>query len=236
MEQVEISLEKRFCKKCGKNFKVMKGSPTEICSRMCAESGMQVRGAPQRALKENGKEIESIKVSVGKATKPTEKLNMLIANVCGGPTQKARQQRLENGLKTITEEINRNKTQEEQSGDESIKSDSLKTKGNAMLETAKDSSKKYTKPETEGIQPESFVEPSKNLELVRSGLLDLQLRSANRLLNLMEATVTDSDLERSKEETRNLELYKVEVAIKCANAITNIVQANINLFKAVNKI
>lgn len=58
-------------------------------------------------------------------------------------------------------------------------------------------------------------------------------RSANRLLTMMHECVSDTDLERSKDGASRASLERIEMAIRCGEAIAQSVHSQAVLVKAV---
>lgn len=78
-----------------------------------------------------------------------------------------------------------------------------------------------------------------HLETIRRGGLDsmtLLKSSANRLMRLMEETVTDQDLQSSRDLIRKVDPYSVQTAVSCAKQMTEIVKAQTNLLKILKDI
>jgi hypothetical protein len=65
-----------------------------------------------------------------------------------------------------------------------------------------------------------------------SSILNLSKRSANKLMDIMSVLVKESDIESANEGHRSLDVTRVDMTIRCANSIANIVQTNVNLLKA----
>lgn len=63
------------------------------------------------------------------------------------------------------------------------------------------------------------------------GLLSLSKKSANRLYDMMKKCVKDSDLSEDAEISQE----NMDLAIRCANGIAQIMQSNVNLFKVMKQ-
>jgi len=69
--------------------------------------------------------------------------------------------------------------------------------------------------------------------LGQEGLTSVRLlqQSASRLMRLMDASVTESDLTQSEAGMGRVESHKIQTAINCADALTQIVSTQVNMLK-----
>ncbi len=96
--------------------------------------------------------------------------------------------------------------------------------------------KPSTRGETAVIPRELSDELQENLQ--REGLTSAQLlnASANKLMRLMEESVTESDLQKSAEGVMRVEPHKIQQSIDCANAIAGLLQTQVNIVKAMSQL
>lgn len=87
--------------------------------------------------------------------------------------------------------------------------------------------------EIDETQLVSSEELSKTLDAAGLRSMTLLKQSADRLMKLMESSVSDSDMERARDGAQDVPLHKVEIAMKCANTLATTVQTQINMLKAI---
>jgi hypothetical protein len=232
MATTSVNLETRHCVHCERKFKVMEGSPTLHCSSMCKEYGTRGHSVRQRPSSENERPKTVVSVST---TPPTQKKSIIdagpIVPLNPWPSVKKKNSERELNIK----ETRGDTMQNELNGHAETKRGSSQHNAAPTTEKEPNALQPYTKAEIVETQPESSDEHSKSILVDSSAILNLSKRSASRLMSLMEATVTDEDLnvDRSMSGQGALSLQRVQVAIQAANAITGIVQANVNLLKAI---
>lgn len=225
----EVQLEVRQCLKCGRKFKVMLTSKELFCNLLCRASGTAAPGEVQRPSNEGKNNFESIVVGntirqlqSGPGSRPVklEEKNSI-------------QKNLRPSLISITEKIKENSMLNEQSAEKEMLPVTMNTKNSITI--TQEELKKYSNTGIEKTQPESLDAPLKTIEMESLTILDLSKRSAGRLLSLMELSVSDEMIQKQKDEILSVELDRIKTAIDCANAISNTVQTNINLLKAIKK-
>jgi hypothetical protein len=92
------------------------------------------------------------------------------------------------------------------------------------------------KEEIEETQTESSGASLENFGAEGFHSVNLLKKSANRLMDIMQACVSETDLEKAKESIQNLEMHKVEMAIKCANGIQQSIQTQVNILKVAKEL
>jgi hypothetical protein len=212
----------------------MTSSKQMVCSSECKEFGMQARGARQRQSYENVSSRTVVSVST---TPPMQKKSIIDAGPIV-PLNPWPSQRKKNADQNHTiNETRGEKMHAEPNGHDRTERGSLPISERPTTEKEPSGLQKYSKVETGETLPESSDEHSNAIAVASSDILSLSKQSAERLFRLMKATVTDEDLDvdRSSKTKEQLSLQRVQVAIQAANAITGIVQANVNLVKAMNK-
>lgn len=207
----------------------MPTSKVRHCGTQCLESGIVARGEQSRASKENARPIENIKLSVTTPRTPSDKLAAYNAQLGHWPKRKE----TASEPVSVIKKINNEKMKGENNMQTETVNASVKTPVEVITPKEPRDLQKSMRQGTAETQPESLGEPLKNIVMESSGILNLSKRSAERLMRLMESTVSDHDLDRQQDGGPAPDLYRVETAIKCANAIASIVQVNVNLLKAI---
>lgn len=234
MAFTNVELEIRRCVNCSREFKVMTTSPTKTCSAMCKEFGTPVRGARQSPSSASAAPRTFVSVST---TPPTQKQSTLLAGpivpLNPWPSQRKKNENLENIINATKGE----KMNAEPNGHDKTERGSLPISAQPTIEKEQKGLQPSTRAEIVETHPGSSGEHLSSIAVDSSAMLSLSRKSAERLMRLMEATVTDEDLDvdRTSKTREALSLQRVQVAIQAANAITGIVQANVNLVKAINK-
>lgn len=72
----------------------------------------------------------------------------------------------------------------------------------------------------------------KTLLVAASDSMTLLNKSGDRLMMLIEESVSDSDLAKSKDGTQRVEPHKILQAVQAANALASTVQTQVNMVKA----
>jgi hypothetical protein len=226
--KLQIEMEKRTCRKCGKFYKVMASSSQSVCSTECDKYFRPGPGDQSKVTKGAKLGVEKLVVNVTPPTGPLKTKEGFTARVGGW-------QHLKESRKQDAHTINetrRKLMKEELNGHAKIKSVSLPIIEPATTEVEKNESPKLQWPEIVPTPPVLYEELQK--DLARGGLNSMQLleKSGNRLMGLMENCVSESDVQRAKEGVGTIELHRIAQAIACANAIAQTVQTQVNMVKS----
>lgn len=227
----EVTIEPRNCERCGRSFRVLAQSQQKHCSRECVNGVFGTRGRTEPSHPSRKKENQTERVTIEIKNPPPKDMGQLVATrnayfpknrkLAGDSRPDCGESETEKNTtpgdvpmlpqgETVLESLPERTISPTESG------------GSSRLPTAR----------TDTIPQESSEEQFPSIEVESSNILNLSKESANRLMLLMKATVTDQDLQKQNEGAGRVEAYKVELAIKCANSIANIVQTNVNLLKA----
>lgn len=224
---MEVRLEGRRCPNCDRMFRVMVESQQEYCGKLCEEYGTRAHGERLRGLREKEKATEKVVVDVGTELK---KRPMLPAVNITDPSPLPPWPRKGKNQGTGTIKSEKKEMSTEKSGGPSTEAETENTKEITIIETEQKGLSKSMKDETKGTLQEYSAGSLPSIELASLDILNLSKRSANRLMKLMEASVTDKDLEK-----QGVNPDRIKTAVECANALTQVVQTNINLIKALGK-
>jgi len=241
MINVSVEMVEKSCVVCGKKFKVLKGSKQGFCNSVCGSTlgpfGIpQAKktgyitpgaGAPKKvssdAARQNVKNIvKSIKV------KNSESTSEHVLDASDYSTQSASVRtagdimRGTSGIATNSEKIGR----------AGIATVSVPTNEKTIGSEEANGLQKSTPAAITETPPESSGELSPRIEVAALDILTLSRRSAERLMRTMESLVSDNSLARKADGGGGPSMTEIEMAIKCGNAITGTVQANVNLLKA----
>lgn len=247
-------LIKRRCEnnKCFKIFKVFPNSENKYCSEQCAIScgaiqlhpreiwkrQEQIRQAEmsERLSKKYGPKVSSTVAGNGRGSGigSGSKIRSLepkrkSAESSDGPiTKNEKENRNEN---TITEQRTRT-MREERNGSQETGNGNELHRENTIVKIENDSSPSSSPTETSETLPVLSGDSSRRLRSETLGSMRLLSKSSNRLMNLMEESVSDVDLEKSKEGVQRVEPHKIRQAIDAANALAATVQVQANLIKS----
>lgn len=125
--------------------------------------------------------------------------------------------------------------QEKELGSPKTERDKMQLTENITKQTARSISPMKSQGEIVETRQDESEEQPQSLEMESLSILSLSKSSAEHLHKLMKSCVSKSDFERSDEGTTKIPMHQIDMSVKCANAITQIVQTNINLLKCLNK-
>jgi hypothetical protein len=226
MRAVEIKMEGRTCVKCGGPYRVMQQSPQKTCGNLCDEYGIPAHGERLRVYRSGEPKTEIVIVNVGKPSQPDRRSHFL-ARAGTWQTAKKNLKREESDMKNVKQKD----AHEELNGPRQIESASSQLREIGMPEISFEPPPRSVPAEIDGTPPE----PSDDLseKLGKEGLVSISLlkESSNRLSRLMRECVKDSDLDRSDEGSQRVGLERVEMAIRCATAIAQNIQTEVNICK-----
>lgn len=231
MDTIVVNLETRQCPNCQKKFKVLTTSKSKFCGKLCEEYGTRARGAPPAGWRGIKPEAMRGSPNYEKPMKVSERKKEIKTGLGERPTEISV---APNESKPI-EQTGRNSMQEELNGAEKTKSDNSPTNVKITISEGQKHLQESTQSEMKKTQRESSVASLQNIEMASLDILSLSKNSANRLMRLMEVSVSDTDFQKDADGVEKIPLHKIDTQVKLANAITQIVQSNINLLKAINK-
>lgn len=113
-------------------------------------------------------------------------------------------------------------------------SETEQTKETGITETESLTPQRNELEETPGIQPELLDGSKQTLEKAALDSMRLLQKSGNKLMDLLEASVSDSEIKKSQEEIQKIEAHRIETAIQCANALATTIQTQVNMVKAMS--
>lgn len=226
--QTEIKMETRACKNCGSPFKVMVGSPQSVCSTACAAIGTRGPGGLWKASKKSDAATVSESVSGIVQTDSTENEKAPKVSVGAKQTKNGSDSKPKSDMKPIRSES----MLDVKSGERPIAHDTTRTKEEITTSEELKMLKKNDSDETEETLPALSDDSQKNLEKAGLDSMTLLSRSANKLMRIMDACVTDSDLDRANDGGARIDSHRGDQAIQCANAIAHTIQTQVNMVKA----
>lgn len=209
---MNVEMEMRLCQ-CGRNYKVMVGSPQTMCSIQCIGYGIKARGDHQRLSRESEPTTETVHVDVTKTLSSKEnvlsnrKHSIHLIPRSGSSWGMS-------GMKGVA----RNKTPPEQPEPRKIESEKMKTAEDVTTKT--ESLMPQKKKSVPVVMPET---PQELSEESRRGL-QMEATSSN-------CCVTKTEMEKSSENIQKVDVHRIQVAVQVANALAVTVQTQVNTVK-----
>ncbi len=231
MDMQQIEMEWRSCKNCQGPYKVSTKSPQMVCATSCEKYGMPAPGGLRSRLSARNYSKETINVSVTKPTKVLDKRNYPSAALQPWPTPR----KIKKELGDTMNHTENKKTDVVLNGESKTEIGILPISALAIQPTKQNELKISTAEKTDVILPESSEDLQRNLKKVSLDSLTLLSRSANKLMVLMEESVRQQDVDKSIEGVQKLDPFRLDMAIKCANAISQTIQTQVNIVKEANK-
>lgn len=229
--EVQVHMETRVCVNCGLKFRVMSSSGQRVCSRACDKFGTREHGAAKRPPSAIAPKVESVTVTINKPTRNIAGKRPPPVDVTEWPTRKGKGSTPRNTTATTAN----GSTPSELNEQEKTENNTVKLGVIGAEETERSKMQKSTPEGTPETLPVLSGASVKALETESLTSMSLLAKSSNRLMTIMQDCVSDSDLEKSAEGTQRLELHRIEVAIKCANAITQNIQTQVNIANVMAK-
>jgi hypothetical protein len=226
----QVELIERACAGCGIKFKVSVGSKTVYHNFKC---GQERQWADQPKTSNDGAHT-TVSVSEKNITKTqsSDKKNYVGAIQASWPLKYSRKN------VPATEPITK-PTRSEKMPSELITAADTAPKQEPVANGGETKTLSNVEPvkltaETVVTRRASSEELPALLQRAALGSLMRLRQSQMKLLALMQESVRDLDLEKSEEGVSRVPLERIEMAIKCANALAHHTQVGVNMLKAVS--
>lgn len=227
--KLELDLESRKCRYCGKGFKCLHTSKIDYCSSECAKKSGLWSG---KSWGRNG-EGSVRSMSVRDTASGIKTQNSGSEKVSGASERpKPIQSVSASDQERSTGKTKSETTLENSNGNERTESTSNNTGESTMPKTSPVSSLASLPSATEKTLPELSDESREPLEMVALDSMKLLQKSGNKLMQLIDESVSAEDLEKSVDGAVRVAGHKIEIAIHAANTLAQTVQTQVNMVKA----
>lgn len=224
---MKIELEIRKCQSCEKKFKVMPTSQQYLCSMACNMFIEGEHGEQSKHGSDAKKEIVSVEIEDGLTRNIGKKRE---CEDLQGARMSMKKKSLES--ENTMDNTKNTKTSFGQSGPETTKTNSFQDSGLGTIKIRQELQTKSDREEEKKSLTLPSTSSSIRLEEASLDSMSLLSKSANRLMDLMSASVSTSQIQNSMEGVKHVELHRIDSAIKCAQALSGTIQVQCNIVKA----